>query len=184
MVCVTQNLSPVACSFYFSLFLNPVPHLWIVILLFLYKGRSCDEGKSFLNEVPDSPAAAVYRAIVQSKIKRTHPFPASWFLFCTGHTRTCFLKFRVELRHVGEAALSPWEERCFSVTLFLLKTFCIFIYFILTKIEEWQMMTKGTNRIDFRLKQKHKRLCNCSQVNVLYRPATFGKSNVIFGEYF
>ncbi|KAF4092543.1 hypothetical protein AMELA_G00022180 [Ameiurus melas] len=29
-------------------------------------GRSCDEGKSFLNEVPDSPAAAVYRAIVQS----------------------------------------------------------------------------------------------------------------------
>ncbi|KAI5623077.1 cytosolic Fe-S cluster assembly factor nubp1, partial [Silurus asotus] len=29
-------------------------------------GRSCDEGKSFLNEVPDSPAAAAYRAIVQS----------------------------------------------------------------------------------------------------------------------
>ncbi|KAF5890486.1 cytosolic Fe-S cluster assembly factor NUBP1, partial [Clarias magur] len=29
-------------------------------------GRSCDEGKSFLNEVPDSPAAAVYRAVVQS----------------------------------------------------------------------------------------------------------------------
>uniref|UniRef100_A0A3B4DSN7 AAA+ ATPase domain-containing protein n=1 Tax=Pygocentrus nattereri TaxID=42514 RepID=A0A3B4DSN7_PYGNA len=30
-------------------------------------GRSCDEGKSFLNEVPDSPAAAAYQTIVQSK---------------------------------------------------------------------------------------------------------------------
>ncbi|XP_036445457.1 cytosolic Fe-S cluster assembly factor nubp1 [Colossoma macropomum] len=29
-------------------------------------GRSCDEGKSFLNEVPDSPAAAAYQTIVQS----------------------------------------------------------------------------------------------------------------------
>lgn len=29
--------------------------------------RSCDEGKSFLNEVPDSPAAEVYQRIVQSK---------------------------------------------------------------------------------------------------------------------
>ncbi|KAI9518376.1 Cytosolic Fe-S cluster assembly factor nubp1 [Dissostichus eleginoides] len=28
--------------------------------------RSCDEGKSFLNEVPDSPAAKVYLNIVQS----------------------------------------------------------------------------------------------------------------------
>ncbi|KAG8007125.1 Cytosolic Fe-S cluster assembly factor nubp1 [Nibea albiflora] len=28
--------------------------------------RSCDEGKSFLNEVPDSPAAQVYHSIVQS----------------------------------------------------------------------------------------------------------------------
>ncbi|PWA33287.1 hypothetical protein CCH79_00013626, partial [Gambusia affinis] len=28
-------------------------------------GRSCDEGKSFLQEVPDSPAADVYRRIVQ-----------------------------------------------------------------------------------------------------------------------
>lgn len=31
-------------------------------------GRSCDEGKSFLQEVPDSPAAEVYRGIVQSEI--------------------------------------------------------------------------------------------------------------------
>ncbi|XP_058272415.1 cytosolic Fe-S cluster assembly factor nubp1 isoform X2 [Hemibagrus wyckioides] len=30
-------------------------------------GRSCDEGKSFLNELPNSPAAAVYRAIVQNE---------------------------------------------------------------------------------------------------------------------
>lgn len=29
--------------------------------------RSCDEGKSFLNEVPDSPAAKAYHSIVQSK---------------------------------------------------------------------------------------------------------------------
>ncbi|XP_066498443.1 cytosolic Fe-S cluster assembly factor nubp1 [Hoplias malabaricus] len=29
-------------------------------------GRSCDEGKSFLNEAPDSPAAAAYHSIVQS----------------------------------------------------------------------------------------------------------------------
>ncbi|XP_045076287.1 cytosolic Fe-S cluster assembly factor nubp1-like [Coregonus clupeaformis] len=29
-------------------------------------GKSCDEGKSFLTEFPDSPAAAAYRTIVQS----------------------------------------------------------------------------------------------------------------------
>lgn len=29
--------------------------------------RSCDEGRSFLNEVPDSPAAAAYQRIVQSE---------------------------------------------------------------------------------------------------------------------
>ncbi|XP_076839953.1 cytosolic Fe-S cluster assembly factor nubp1 isoform X1 [Brachyhypopomus gauderio] len=29
-------------------------------------GRSCDQGKSFLTEVPDSPAAEAYRTIVQS----------------------------------------------------------------------------------------------------------------------
>lgn len=38
--------------------------------------RSCDEGKSFLREVPDSPAAKVYQSIVQSKffpsLKCTH----------------------------------------------------------------------------------------------------------------
>ncbi|TNN34763.1 Cytosolic Fe-S cluster assembly factor nubp1 [Liparis tanakae] len=28
--------------------------------------RSCDEGKSFLAEVPDSPATRVYQSIVQS----------------------------------------------------------------------------------------------------------------------
>lgn len=31
--------------------------------------RSCDEGKSFLNEVPDSPAAKVYLSIVQSECR-------------------------------------------------------------------------------------------------------------------
>lgn len=29
--------------------------------------RSCDEGRSFLNQVPDSPAAAVFQSIVQSE---------------------------------------------------------------------------------------------------------------------
>lgn len=29
--------------------------------------RSCDEGKSFLSEVPDSPAAEVYQKIVESE---------------------------------------------------------------------------------------------------------------------
>lgn len=29
--------------------------------------RSCDEGKSFLREVPESPAAKVYQRIVQSE---------------------------------------------------------------------------------------------------------------------
>lgn len=29
--------------------------------------RSCDEGKSFLTQVPDSPAAKVYQNIVQSE---------------------------------------------------------------------------------------------------------------------
>lgn len=30
--------------------------------------RSCDEGKSFLGEVPESPAAKVYQKIVQSEV--------------------------------------------------------------------------------------------------------------------
>ena len=29
-------------------------------------GRCCDEGKSFLTEVPDSPAADAYKKIIQS----------------------------------------------------------------------------------------------------------------------
>lgn len=29
--------------------------------------RSCDEGRSFLSEVPDSPAAEVYQKIVKSE---------------------------------------------------------------------------------------------------------------------
>ena len=29
-------------------------------------GRCCDEGKSFLSEVPDSPAADAYKKIIQS----------------------------------------------------------------------------------------------------------------------
>ena len=29
-------------------------------------GKCCDEGKSFLSEVPDSPAAKAYAAVIQS----------------------------------------------------------------------------------------------------------------------
>ena len=31
-------------------------------------GRYCDEGKSFLTEVPDSPAADAYKKIIKSKL--------------------------------------------------------------------------------------------------------------------
>ena len=31
-------------------------------------GRCCDEGKSFLTEVPDSPAADAYKKIIQSTL--------------------------------------------------------------------------------------------------------------------
>ena len=34
--------------------------------LFLSSGKCCDEGKSFLAEVPDSPAAKAYHEIIQS----------------------------------------------------------------------------------------------------------------------
>ena len=30
-------------------------------------GKCCDEGKSFLSEIPDSPAAKAYQTIIQSK---------------------------------------------------------------------------------------------------------------------
>ena len=30
-------------------------------------GQSCDEGRSFLNDVPDSPAAHAYNSIVKSE---------------------------------------------------------------------------------------------------------------------
>lgn len=40
--------------------LNALPY-------FAFQGKSCDEGRSFLTEVPDSPAAVAYQNIVQSK---------------------------------------------------------------------------------------------------------------------
>ena len=36
--------------------------------LHLSSGKCCDEGKSFLAEVPDSPAAKAYREIIQSML--------------------------------------------------------------------------------------------------------------------
>ena len=36
--------------------------------LYLSSGKCCDEGKSFLAEVPDSPAAKAYREIIQSML--------------------------------------------------------------------------------------------------------------------
>ena len=35
-------------------------------------GRCCDEGKSFLSEVPDSPAADAYKQIIQSTFLCTY----------------------------------------------------------------------------------------------------------------
>ena len=32
-------------------------------------GRCCDEGKSFLSEIPESPAAEAYKQIIQSEYK-------------------------------------------------------------------------------------------------------------------
>ena len=36
------------------------------LLLSLSSGKCCDEGKSFLAEVPDSPAAKAYHEIIES----------------------------------------------------------------------------------------------------------------------
>ncbi len=44
--------------------LNALPY-------FAFQGKSCDEGRSFLTEVPDSPAAVAYQIIVQSKSSKT-----------------------------------------------------------------------------------------------------------------
>lgn len=44
---------------------------------FAFQGKSCDEGKSFLTEVPDSPAAVAYQNIVQSK--SSQPQKASFY---------------------------------------------------------------------------------------------------------
>lgn len=58
--CLMQGLQQAVSSS-----LNVVPY---------FKGKSCDEGKSFLSEVPDSPAAMAYQSIVQSKLQPT-PYP-------------------------------------------------------------------------------------------------------------
>lgn len=36
-------------------------------------GKCCDEGKSFLREVPDSPAAKAYAAVIQGMSSIRHP---------------------------------------------------------------------------------------------------------------
>lgn len=55
--------------------------------------RSCDEGKSFLREVPDSPAAKVYQNIVQSEF-----FFPSW----SAHTSIFWSFFIKDVRHIWE----------------------------------------------------------------------------------
>ena len=40
-------------------------------------GRCCDEGKSFLTEVPDSPAADAYKKIIQSTLLSCTRLPLS-----------------------------------------------------------------------------------------------------------
>lgn len=57
--------------------------------------RSCDEGKSFLHEVPDSPAAEVYLSIVHSE--------------CDGDTASLF----------GESLTFPRKEVRFQRSGFL-----------------------------------------------------------------
>lgn len=55
--------------------------------------RSCDEGKSFLGEVPESPAAKVYQKIVQCE------------LFCF------FLHLKVHTQAFAEASLLKLPEK-------------------------------------------------------------------------
>lgn len=40
----------------------------LIFHLFL-EGKSCDEGRSFLIDAPDSPATLAYRSIIQSKCR-------------------------------------------------------------------------------------------------------------------
>jgi hypothetical protein len=41
----------------------------------LTSGRCCDEGKSFLSEIPDSPAAKAYMNIIDAILKRCETDP-------------------------------------------------------------------------------------------------------------
>ena len=59
-------------------------------------GRCCDEGKSFLTEVPDSPAAEAYKKIIQST-----------YLSCT--LLSLCLKFKIVLN-----TSLACEDRCIS----------------------------------------------------------------------
>lgn len=44
-------------------------------------GRCCDEGKSFLSEVPESPATAAYKQIIRSMLRFVFMHPESFFFF-------------------------------------------------------------------------------------------------------
>lgn len=63
--------------------LNAVPY---------FKGKSCDEGKSFLTEVPDSPAAMAYQSIIRSKLQPA-PYP---------HINCSVLVLMCDLSHLYE----------------------------------------------------------------------------------
>lgn len=58
--------------------------------------RSCDEGRSFLNDVPDSPAAAVYQTIVRSEFFHgsAHKDPVVAHCGCSGIVFEGLLHFR------------------------------------------------------------------------------------------
>lgn len=78
--------------------------------------RSCDEGKSFLGEVPDSPAAKVYQNIVQSEF---------FFLFS--------LLLEVQAQAFSEASLVRMSDKCQEYvdvqgSLVFLMTSCWFGY--------------------------------------------------------
>ena len=68
--CIRENYMYTNLGLTFSSLLPPPDHLPFLLLLlpnlFSSAGQCCDEGKSFLSEVPDSPAAKAYADIIDS----------------------------------------------------------------------------------------------------------------------
>ena len=68
-------------------------------------GRCCDEGKSFLTEVPDSPAADAYKKIIQSTLLScTRPSLCFKFKIVLNTTLAC------EDRRISGRRFSPPQK--------------------------------------------------------------------------